>query len=534
MMAVVVLVLLIACANVANLLLVRSTARAKEVAVRLAIGAGRWRLVRQFLTESLALAVAGGVIGLIFASWGSRILLVLASEGAAPIPIDVSLNLRILSFTMLVSLITAILFGLVPALSASRQDVNTTLKVSTPASPRLSLSRFLVIVQVALSLLLITGAGLLVQTLQNLRSRTLGFAADKILQVRLDPHSGGYKEDQLPDLYRRLLEGIRSAPGIASASMSDSGFRTGDSRTCCIAVEGYNPSNNEDRQVRTDRVTPGYFETMGLPILLGREFLPQDNNPQHKQSGDKPRGSPKVAIINESMARYYFGAANPIGKHFGWGNPPDVKYDTEIIGVAQNAIYGSLREQTSSLIYFPTPGGTLLVVRAATAPEPVASSIGREIQAIDQNVVISGVTTIPQLVDQALILEKLLAKISSFFGLVALLLAAIGLYGVMAYAVARRTKEIGIRMALGAKPVSVRWMVMRETLVLVLIGVLIGVPGALAATRFISSLLFGLTPTSPITVSVAILLMFTISSLAGYLPARRASQVDPMVALKYE
>jgi predicted permease len=534
MMAVVVVVLLIACANVANLLLARSTARAKEVAVRLAIGAGRWRLIRQFLTESLVLAAAGGVLGLLFASWGSRILLVLASEGTTPIPIDVSMNSRILGFTMLVSLITAILFGLMPALTASRQDVNTTLKISAAASPRLSLSRFLVIVQVALSLLLLTGAGLFVQTLQNLRSRDLGFAANRVLQVRLDPHSGGYKEDQLPDLYRRLLEGIKSAPGIASASMADSGFRTGDTRICCIAVEGYQAGSPEDRQIRADRVTPGYFETMGLPILVGRDFRPEDSNPQNKKSGDKSAKSPKVAIINEVMARHYFGTANPIGKRFGWGDPPDVKYDTEIIGVAQNAIYGNLRGQTSALIYYPTTGGTLLLVRAANTPDAVASSIVREIKAIDQNVVISGVNTVPQLVDQALMLEKLLAKISGFFGSLALLLAAIGLYGVMSYAVARRTKEIAIRMALGAQPLRVRWMVLRETLVLVLIGVCIGVPSALAATRFISSLLFGLSPTSPITLLLVSLLMIVISSLAGYLPARRASQVDPMVALKYE
>jgi predicted permease len=534
MMAVVSLLLLITCANVANLLLVRATVRAKEVAVRLAIGAGRWRLVRQFLTESLLLAFAGGVLGLLFASWGSRVLLVLASEGAAPIPIDVSPNLRILSFTMLVALITAVLFGLMPALSSTRQDVNTTLKMSAVVSPQLSLSRLLVIVQVALSLLLITGAGLFVQTLRNLRNRDLGFAADKVLQVRIDARSAGYKDDQLPDLYQRLLEAVTSAPGIESASMSDSGFRTGSSQTCCVAVEGYTPSANEDRQIRTDGVAPGYFDTMGLPILLGREFQPQDCNPQDKQSDDKPRESPKVAIINEAMARYYFGEANPIGKHFGWGDPPKIKYDIEIIGVAKNAIYGNLREETSSLIYFPTRRGSLLVVRAAGAPESVAASIGREIRAIDKNLVISGIKTIPQLVDQALILENLLAKLSSFFGVLALLLAAIGLYGVMAYAVVRRTKEIGIRMALGAQPGRVRWMVMRETLRLVLIGVLIGVPTAFAATRLISSLLYGLTSTNPIAVSLAILLMVVIATLAGYLPARRASQVNPMIALKYE
>ena len=527
--AVVGLLLLIACANVANLLLVRASARAKEVAVRLAIGAGRRRLIRQFLTESLLLAFTGAVLGLILASWGSRFLLFMASEGAAPIPINVSLNPRILAFTMMVTLITAILFGLTPALSATRQDVNTTLKVTTVANPGLPLSRLLVIVQVALSLLLITGAGLFVQTLRNLRVRNLGFDANKVLQVRIDAHSAGYKDEQLADLYGRLLNSIKSVPGVVSASTSSSGFRTGNSRTCCIAVEGHTFTANEDRQIRTDSVSPDYFKTIGLPVLLGREFQPQDLSPQNKANS-----FPKVAIINEAMARRYFGSANPVGKHFGWGDPPDVKYDVEIIGVADNAIYGNLREEMSSLIYFPGNRGQLLTVRAAGAPDSVVASVRDEIRAVDKNLIISGIKTVPQLIDQSLILETLLAKLSSFFGVVALLLASLGLYGVMAYSVVRRTKEIGIRMALGAQPNSVRWMVLRDTLGLVIVGVLIGVPTALAATRFISSLLYGLTPTDPITVSVAIIAIVISATLAGFLPARTASRVDPLVALKYE
>jgi predicted permease len=527
--AVVGLLLLIACANVANLLLVRASVRAKEVAVRLAIGAGRWRLIRQFLTEALVLAFTGAVLGLILASWGSRLLLLMASEGAGPIPINVSLNLRILGFTMLVTLITAVLFGLTPALSATRQDVNTALKVNTVANPRLPLSRLLVIVQVALSLLLITGAGLFVQTLRNLRIRNLGFEADKVLQVRIDAHSAGYKDEQLADLYGRLLSSIKSIPGVVSASTSDSGFRTGSSRTCCVAVEGYTNSAGEDRQIRTGSVAPGYFKTIGLPMLLGREFQPQDLNPQNKEGSFS-----KVAIINEAMARRYFGNANPVGKHFGWGDPPDVQYDIEIIGVADNAIYGNLREEKSSLIYFPGNRGQLLVVRAAGAPDSVITSIRSEIRAVDKNLIISGIKTVPQLIDQSLILERLLAKLSSFFGTLALLLASIGLYGVMAYAVVRRTKEIGIRMALGAEPGSVRWMVLQETLRLVTVGVLIGVPTALAATRFVSSLLYGLSPTDPITVSLATITIVASAILAGILPARTASRVDPLVALKYE
>ena len=527
--AVVGLLLLIACANVANLLLVRASVRAKEVAVRQAIGASRWRLIRQFLTESLLLAFSGAVVGLILASWGSRFLLLMASEGTDPIPINVSLNVRILGFTMLMALITAVLFGLTPALSATRHDVNTTLKVNTVANPGLPLSRLLVIVQVALSLLLITGAGLFVQTLRNLRIRSLGFDADKVLQVRIDAQSAGYKDEQIADLYGRLLNSIKSVPGVVAASTSDSGFRTGSSRTCCIAVEGYTFSANEERQIRTGSVAPDYFEAIGLPILMGRGFQSQDLSQQNKSGSFA-----KVAIINEAMARRYFGNANPVGKHFGWGDPPDVKYDTEIIGVADNAIYGNLREEKSSLIYFPGNRGQLLVVRAAGSPDSVIPSIRNEIRAVEKNLKISGIKTIPQLIDQSLILERLLAKLSSFFGVLALLLAAIGLYGVMAYAVVRRTKEIGIRMALGAQPNNVRWMVMRETLALVIGGVLIGVPTALAATRFISSLLYGLTPTDPLAVSLAITVIVVSAILAGFIPARTASRVDPVVALKYE
>lgn len=523
------LLLLIACANVANLLLVRASARAKEVAVRLAIGASRWRLVRQFFTESLLLAFTGAVLGLIVASWGSKLLLLMASEGTGPIPIDVSLNLRIFGFTMLMALITAILFGVAPALSATRHDVNTTLKVNTAGNARLPLSRLLVVVQVALSLLLVTGAGLFVQTLRNLRIRNLGFAADNVLQVRIDPQSAGYKNEQLADLYGRLVHSVESIPGVVSASTADSGFRTGSSRTCCIAVEGYAFSPNEERQIRIVSVSPGYFENTGLPIRWGREFQPLDLNRQPKQGS-----FPKVAIVNEAMARHYFGDANPIGKRFGWGDPPDVKYDIEIIGVAENAIYDNLREEKSFLIYYPGDRGQLLVVRTAGNPDTVIASIRNQIRAVDNNLMISSIKTVPQLIDQSLILERLLAKLSSFFGVIALLLASVGIYGVMAYAVVRRTKEIGIRMALGARPSNVRWMVLRETLWLVIGGVLIGVPTALALTRFVASLLYGLKPTDPITVTVAVVAIIFSAILAGFLPARTASRVDPLVSLKYE
>ena len=526
LMAVVGLVLLIACANVANLLLARATARQKEVAVRLAIGAGRFRLIRQFLTESLLLAAAGGVLGLVFAWWGSRVLLVLFSEGATPIPINVTPNIRILGFTLAVSLLTALLFGLAPALSVTRQDVNAALKATAQARPRLSLARPLVIAQVALSLLLLTGAGLFVQTLRNLRALNLGFAAEHIIQARINPQSSGYQPDQLPGLYQRLLERLSSAPGIRSVSLSSTGFRTGSSRTCCIAVEGYPHNPDEDRQVQTSSVTPGYFQTIGLPLLLGRDFAPQEVSL-------KPGESPKVAIINETMARYYFGQESPLGRRFGWGDQ-QVKYDIEIVGVVEDANYGNLRDKTRALIYYPSQGGNLLVLRAMTTPAALPATIQQEVHAVDKSLETSNIQTIPQLMDKALVQERLLAKLASFFSLLALLLACIGLYGVMSYDVARRTRELGIRLALGAQRRQMIGLVMREMLLLVVIGLVIGLAAASAATRVIEGLLFGLQPHDPRTMGLAALVLLAVAGAAGFLPARRAARVDPLVALRHE
>jgi putative ABC transport system permease protein len=527
LMAVVGLVLLIACANVANLLLARATTRQREVAIRLAIGARRFRLIRQFLTESALLAAAGGAFGLLFAWWGSRFLLVLVSSDATPIPIDVRPNARILGFTIGVSLLTALIFGLAPAIAATKQDVNAALKLTILARPRLSLSRFLVIGQVALSLLLLTGAGLFVRTLRNLSTLDLGFAAESVLQIRINPQASGYTREQLPDLYRRVLERLNSAPGIQSASMAVHGFRTGNSRTCCILVEGYTNRPDEDREIHTNSVTPGYFRTMGMPLLRGRDFTLQEVS-------SRPGQSPNIAIINGTMARYYFGEANPLGKRFGWGYPPQLNLDTEIIGVVGDVKYGNLREKPPRLIYFPSQGGDLLVVRAAGPGAALPTTIRREIQAVAKNLEISGVSAIPQLRNQALIQERLLAQLSSFFGLLALALACVGLYGVMSYDAVRRTREIGIRMALGAQRAHVIRMVMRETMVLIIFGLIAGFGAALASTHLIVSLLYGLTPNDPLTIGLAGLFLLTVAALAGYLPARRAARVDPMVALRQD
>ncbi len=545
LMAAVGLVLLIACANVANLLLARAAKRAPEVAIRLTIGAGRFRLVRQFLTESALLAAAGAVLGLLFAWWGRDVILALISEYDVSITIGsigVIPNARVLGFTIAVSLLTTLLFGLAPALIATRQDVNTALKAPAPPRSRLSLSRSLVIAQVALSLLLLTGAGLLVQTLRNLRTRDFGFATEHIIQGWIVAEESGYKPEQFPDLYRRILERLNSAPGIRSATMADAGFLFGvTDGSCCIAVEGYTHHPDEERRIRTNGVRPGYFQTIGLPLLLGRDFTPQEIR-------SEPEKFAKVAIINETMARHYFGTTNPLGKRFGWGDPHFGKgypqwlprfergdpRQFEIIGVAKDAVHNRIRSETLPLIYFPSQDGTTLVVRAAGPAAPLVATILREIQAVDKNLVIADIHTSTQLLDQALFLERLLAKLSSFFALLALLLASIGLYGVMSCDVARRTHEIGIRMALGAQRRDVVGLVLRETMLLVVIGVIIGLSAALGATRLIASFLYGLTPNDPLTIALAALLLLVVAALAGYLPARRASRVDPMVALRHE
>ena len=528
LMAAVILVLLIACANVANLLLARATSRQKEVAVRMAIGAGRFRLIRQFLTESFLLAFVGGLLGLLLAWWGTRILLVLASASSVPIPLDVEPNRRILAFTLAISVATALISGLAPAIIVTRQRLTSALKASTMSRPRLWLSRPLVIAQVALSLLLLTGAGLFVQTLRNLRAVDLGFAADELVQVRINPEGSGYKPDQLPQLYSTVLERIISAPGVRSASLAATGFRSGMSRTCCIAVEGRPVSPDEDREVQTINVTPGYFQTMGLSLQAGRDFTWQE-------TPKKDRGFAKVAVINKTLAQQYFGNTSPLGQHFGWGDPAkeSVKYDIEIVGVANDAKYGKLRDKTRPLIYFPTYGGTLLVVRAlSTTVSPDA--IRQQIQSIDRNLEILSIQTVPRLVDFELTQERLLAKLSSFFSAVALLLACIGLYAVISYDVGRRTHEFGIRIALGAQTTDVLRMVMKYGIVLVLVGIAIGLGAAFAFTRLMASLLFGVTPTDAVTLAIVSFTLVSIALIACYLPARRATRVDPLVALREE
>ena len=515
------LVLLIACANVATLLLARASARHREIAIRLAIGAGRRRLVQQFMTESLLLGAIGGSLGLLLSLWGSRVLLVMAGTPGQQIDIDVAPDLRLLAINALVSIGAVILFGLAPAVSASRADIHGATK-----QKRLRLSPTLVVAQVALSLPLLAGAGLFLQTLHHLRTRDLGFAAETLVQVRTNPQASGYTREETPALARRIVERLGTTAGVRAASVAHSGFATGTSRTCCIAIPGRAFASDREREVRMIGVGPGYFATVGQRLRLGRDFAPRD-------VGVDP-STTTVAIVNDAFIRQYLGESHPIGQYFGWGDPPKVRYTVEIIGVVNDAIYDEVRGVSQPLIYFPSETGRLYVVRAAGAPEDLAGSLRREIQAVDPRLIVTAIAPVSDDVDRALVRERLLARLSGFFGALAAALTALGLYGLMAYAVANRTREVGIRMALGASRGRVLRTEIGSALRLVAIGIAVGIPAAVASGRIIATQLFGVAPGDPVTLAAVAASMTLVAALAAYGPARRASRVDPIVALRSE
>ena len=529
LMGVVALVLLIASANVANLLLAHGTARSREFAVRLAVGAGRIRLIRQVFTESALLALLGGAAGVGLAWWGSRLLLVMASDGPQAVPIDVTPNLRVLGFTIGVSLLCAIVFGTVPALRASRTEPNASLKggkSTALAALRNPLGKALVIVQVALSLLLLVGAGLFVRTLINLQSIPSGFNQDNVLLLQVDTSATGYNGDdpRVPGLLREVEDKVKAIPGVQAASFAFVTFNQGFWTTIAHTRE-QNSLAAESRAVRNNIVGPDFFTVMGLPLVMGRGFGPEDT--------DK---SQKVAVISESMAQRFFPNGSPLGKRFGIGR--DTPDDIEVIGVVKDAKYGSLTEQFRPMAFYPYSQRPdvlgNLVVRISGSPGAVVPQIRQTLKQVNRNPPLDDVVTLSDHIGRSLVQQKLVARLATFFGLLALLLACVGLYGVMSYGVARRTNEIGIRMALGARGRSVLWLVLREALLLVAIGLVAGVLASLAVTKTAASLLYELKPNDPLTIALATLLLAAVAALAGYVPARRAAKVDPMIALRDE
>jgi predicted permease len=543
------LVLLITCANVAGLLLARGVARRRELAVRLALGAGRWRLVRQLFTESLLLACLGSLLGLLLSWWGTQLLLPLLSQSEIPLSLNLNPDLRMLGFTAAAAVLTSLLSGLAPALLATRVELQTALKQDAPSMGgrrALRFGRVFVVAQVALSLLLLIGAGLFVRSLQKLQQVETGYARENVLVLKLEPVGSDRKtmKDVFPRLnalYGELLRRVQAMPGVTQASLV--GYSPISRREWL--VEGENPNQRSrtlqqlylegrplpsaaETTINFMQVYPNSFATLGIPLMAGRDIGPQD-----------VRGAQDVAVINESMARLLFGNENPLGRRFGQIYP--VRWCCrEIIGVVRDAKYLSLRQESHPMFYAPFAqldtglGQMTLVVRTASDPAPIAVAMQREARALDPRMPRFEVETLAAQVDASLTQERLIATLSSVFGLLALVLVCIGLYGVLAYDVAQRTPEIGIRMALGANAGRVVRMVLGETLRLVSSGVALGLGLSLATTRWVKSLLFGLEPHDPLTVGLAILTLLVVAALAGFLPARRATKVDPMIALRCE
>jgi predicted permease len=528
LMVIVALVLIIACVNVANLLLARASSRQKEFAVRVAIGAAPGRIVRQLLTESIFLAFAGGVLGLLIAQWGTRALLKLSGNK----DLEASPDLRVFLFTAAVCLVTGILFGLIPALRSRRVAVAPTLKSGSQngnsAHAGWNWGKLLVTGQVALSLLVLFVAGLLVRSLQNIRNIDLGYNREHLLLVSTDPMAAGYNKSRTTNYANELAAQLANLPGVRAVTSSKNGLFSGSESGNSIKVEGYDSKNDPDLQAAFDQVAPNYFSAVGIPLLLGREIGLQDTET-----------SPRVAVINESMARFYFGQANPIGRKFTIDDTSS-KGPVEIVGVARDARDHQLKGKVQRRFYIPVSqalgsiAGLNFEIRTAGNPVAVAEAVRKQIKSFDANVPINSVRALNELAERSISDQILIARISSFFAGLALLLAAIGLYGILSYSVAGRTREIGVRMALGAQRGSVLRMVLEEAGKLVVLGVVIGVPASLLASRLFLSMLFGLKTTDPGSMALVIAVLLAITLLASYIPARRATKVDPMVALRYE
>ena len=512
--------LLTACANIAGLLVGRSMVRQREIAIRLSIGASRLRLMRQFLTESIVLAAIGGMAGFVIAAWSTQML-----PRVLSIDVHLQLDYRLLAYTAGVSVLTGILFGLAPALRMTHLELATSLKASggpLAQGQRLSLGRALVVVQVAFSLLLVTGTGLLARTLWNLVQTELGVDTVLVLTVRIDPRAGGFEAAQLPALYTELAERVGALPGVHSASIARSSIAGGGIVSSGINVPGYAPGPRENMHVDENFVDAGYFATVGMKLVEGRGLESRDTEK-----------ALKVAVINETMARRYFGSQSPIGRSYGYGG---VQF--QIVGVVRDAKLRGPRAAVRPIAYRPirqeVDYARSLEVRTQADPRAVAAEVRKALVEVAPNLPIQDVATISERVNRLVAQERLIAEVAALFGLLALLLACIGLYGLTSYGVARRTAEMGIRMALGATRASLVWLVLREALALVAIGFAVGIPLLFAAGRLVAGLLFGVSPTDPPTVAATALLMLCIATLAAYLPARRASRVDPTVALRQE
>src|SRR6266404_2599891 len=522
------LILLVACVNLANLMLARAAARSHEMSVRVAIGASRWSLARQVLTESLALSLAGALLGLAFAYWGSRLLLLLMTQGNLfPVTLDLSPDLRVLLLTVSVAILTGILFGLAPAWRCSREDPASVLQqnVRSLSGGANKLSKALIITQVALSLVLLLGAGLFVRSFQRLRAVDLGFKQSSLLQIRLNPKPGGYDKLDMGSYHKQLVQRIASIPGVSSVGFADFSIPSSQAWHETVSSSPADPNTGIHFIADGATVSPGFFHMLGIPLLRGRDF-DETEDQRH----------PHVAIVSSSLAERLFPNGDAIGKTIRFGFMPEYQ-NMEIIGIAGNARIFELRNAAGPVVYFsdlqtPSQWGNL-IVRTNESPEALKKTVGHEIESLGHEYALS-TKTIPQVISQELVEEHVTAMLSGFFAALALLLASIGLYGLMSYTVTRRTREIGIRVAVGAQRENVLWLVLRETLALALFGIAIGIPSAITAARLIATMLFGLSPSDLPTIAAVSLLLLLVALFAGYLPARRTSAIEPIVALRAE
>jgi len=526
-------ILAIACANIANLLLARAAARGREIALRLSLGAGRMRVVRQLLTESVLLSSTGGLLGVVFAKWGIGALTLLIANGRENFTLHASLNWHVLAVTLALSVTTGVLFGLAPAIQSARVDLVSALKQTRDGEHqlrlsrrRVSLSQVLAVSQIAISLLLMVAAGLFVQSLANLNSVELGFNRENLLLVTLNARQAGYKDDALQRFYGELQSRFSSIPGVRSASFSNYALISGSRNATDFRIAG---QSGDSYNTDVINVGSGFFTTMQIPIPLGREI------------GERELSGPgRVAVVNEVFAKKYFGGENPLGRHFLLGRSPDA-IDFEIIGVSKTARLNSLKGDIRPLVYVPNNqnprqslGQMVYELRAAGDPRGLELSARQVVHQADARIPVSNMVTQARQIDQTIGQERTFAMLCTCFAVLAVVIACVGLYGMMSYRVARRTNEIGIRMALGAERPRLLWMVLREVLIMAVVGLAVGLPVALATGRLLAAFLFRMKPNDPAALTLAATTLLAAAVLAGYGPAWRASRVDPWVALRDE
>jgi predicted permease len=539
------IILLIACANVVGLMLARAAARQKEMAVRLALGAGRARVVRQLLTESLILSILGGALGILFAYWGAHaIISFISSNQTRPLGFATGVDLRVLGFTAAVSLLTGILFGIAPTFRGARVDLTPALKEGEGSSAGsghgdrkwFSIGNALVVTQVALAIVVLVGAGLLVRTLGNLRSIDVGFDSHNILIFGIDPTLIGYKGPQVDPMYRDLQGRLSEIPGVKSASYSMGPLLSG----ALMITSFHLPGTPQDQESESDMlpVGPNFFETLHIPLLSGRGFNASDFVLSFSNSGPTPTSAPTPLIVNQAFVIKYLGKENPLGKRFGQSeadanSPANPGY--EIIGVVHDAKCSDLRREIHPMMYSPQSlGGASFELRTAADPQAILPAVREVVSQVSTNLPLFDVKTESQQIDRLLFQERLVARLSGFFGLLALVLACVGLYGLLSYEVSRRTREIGVRMALGAQPQNVLKLVLRQGIVLAMVGAAVGIGVALGVMRYLTSMLYDVQANDPLTMIAVAMLLTLVALAACYIPARRAMRVDPLVALRYE